>query len=163
MKYLILSIAILFSASAWSVVELAGGYSSYSAGHKTPELTLGAGGSDWLMSGSSSGYKTTAYFHSQYVLRYYKTWNGGDFFWGKVSFGAGGGVMYSVRGFADTGAAEEKANDLVLGPALRAKWNFAGPVFLAVDGVFGIGQLWYQALALNFQDVVTLSVGVSAW
>lgn len=160
MRVVPLIILLLFSPAVFGVVKIAGGYNSVSTGHKTPQLSLGFGGADWLVTGSSSGVRTTTYYHSNYVFGLYSTWTAGDFGWGKMEFGAGGGALYGVRGFKDAGASEETGTDFVIGPALRAQWNFAGPVFLSVEGLFGLGA---QALYLNVQDSVTLAVGVSTW
>lgn len=164
MRIIFLFAATLFFISdpAQATIEMGLGYSSATTGHTSPALILGLGAGDWAMTGSSTGYQTTAYYHSSYTLNYYWTWGSGDFFWGKLESGFGIGTLYAIRGFTDQGSTEETKSDFNLGPAFRLKWIFLDPVFISLEALFGLRDLT-QHLALNAQDSINLSLGVAAW
>jgi hypothetical protein len=79
---------------------------------------------------------------------------------GNFSTGFGLGAMYSKRGFKDTiDTSEETSNDYVLGPAFRVNWTFLKYGYINVDATYGLRDL-FSLLTLNFQDVISTSIGV---
>ena len=128
-----------------------------------PGVELGAGTENWRGSVSAVGVQNAYYYHSSYTGSFYRTWKSGSLFWAEVESGVGGGFMYAERGFQDEGSTtEEKKSDFALGPAFFVQWQFAGPVYLKLDMLWGLRGI-SPLIGLNGQDVVFLSLGVRAW
>jgi hypothetical protein len=155
---ILLIIALLLPVYGHAGLELGTGYSSSHSGRKIPTLALALNSSSFVISGYATGVKNDYYYHSAYGLHAFSMSSSGTF-----STGFGLGAMYSKRGFKDTGdSSEETANDYVLGPAFRVNWTFLKHGYINVDATYGLRDL-FSHLTLNFQDVISTSIGVRLW
>lgn len=156
-------IVILFFFDARAGLLIGSGFNSATGGRLVPSLNLGVGSDSFEVLFTSTGVSTPAYYHSAYKLGAYWTWKAGDFLVGNIDAGFGGGALYAIRSFADTGAQADTKTDYVLGPTFFARWNFWEPVFIGVDGLYGlIGPSGKNGdvLVLNARDNVSFVLGV---
>lgn len=79
-----------------------------------------------------------------------------------MTTGFGVGTLYAERGFKDTSNTLLKKTDYVLGPAFYSQWNFIGPLYLNVEGIYGLigpSNRNHDLVGLNARDHVNLSIG----
>jgi hypothetical protein len=163
MRFIFMLASLLSAEGAFASVQLGSGLSSSMSGRLVPGVELAAGTEIWRGSVNSIGVNTGYYYHSSYSAAFFRTWKAGELFWGEVESGLGGGVMYAVRGFRDEGSATETTkDDVAAGPAYFVQWQFAGPVYMKIDMIWGLRGLG-QLIGLNGQDVIFFSLGVKAW
>lgn len=152
--------ALLFCSAGHSAIELGFGFNSATSGRIVPAVVTSLSGEGWLLTGHSTGVQTDLYYHSSYGLSYFWTWDSGTLFSGNVSSGLGLGAFYSVREYRDSSSADvEQGSDFGLGPGFRVNWTFLGPLFLNMEGVFGLREITHH-LTLNYQDYVNFSIGL---
>lgn len=159
--FILLVLQLAFEARA--DLLLGTGFNSATGGRLVPALNLGAGSNSFEVLFSSTGVSTQAYYHSAYKLGAYWTWKAGDFFIGSVEAGLGPGALYAERSFQDTGVSPETKNDYVLGPTFFVRWVIFDPVFLAVEGLYGLigpSNRYGDIVALNARDSVSLIIGL---
>lgn len=162
-KLLCLLLSLVFSIQAKADFLVGTGFNSATSGRLVPALNVGYGRDSFEVLFSSTGVSTTAYYHSAYRLSAYKTWLAGDFLFADIEAGFGAGGLYAVRGFSDTLASSETKSDYVVGPAFFCRWKLLDPVFLAVEGLYGIigpSNRFGDILGLNARDNVSLIVGI---
>ena len=148
------------STTAHARAIVGGSMSSVFAGRPTPGLNIGFMGKSFGMTFYTSGVRTTHYFHSAYLLDAFWLWKPGDFGWGDIIAGFGGGLYFGNRGYRHTRTSDiHPSQDIDVGPAIRVAWYFAGPVFVAVETMFGVRNIIQPALFF-FQDVSHVSLGV---
>lgn len=159
MRFTILLVLCLWTSSASADVEIGLGMSS-TIGRFVPALSASYVAEPWAISGSSVGVQTPVYYESAYTLAGYKTWKAGDFWWGPVTAGFGGGLAYSQRGYRTSASGDPShLTDFNLGPAFRVQWNFLGgslPIFFNFDAIYGLGL---ASIELAGQDNVIFSLG----
>jgi hypothetical protein len=105
---------------------------------------------------TSVGVKNSVYYHSGYLLSSYYQADVGDYFWGKVRGGIGGGIHFAKRGYVD-GTTSDSKTDFAIGPAIRATWEIFPYGFIGVEGHYGFGA---NNLLLVFQSVNSIIFGV---
>ena len=54
----------------------------------------------------------------------------------------------------------EEVSDAGLGPGFKLTWLFFEPVFLSIEGIFGVTTLPTYILYLSTQDIVVFSIGM---
>lgn len=135
---------------------LGSSFSSITAGRTAPSIYTGYDSSSFAVTFTSVGVKNDVYYHSGYLLNSYFQKDVGDYFWGKVRGGLGGGVHFAKRAYTD-GAVNESKSDLSLGPAIRVTWEIFPYGFLGVEGFYGFGV---NNLLLVFQSVNSIIFGV---
>ncbi len=156
-------ILLLFPAVAFSSLEVGMGMNSTHSGRVVPSLSGAITGNSWALSAFSSGVQNSYYYHSSYGLSWFAQKKVGDMIGGPVAFGIGIGGMYAERGFQDLDAtSESKKNDFAIGPAIRLNWTMAGNFYFNIEGIYGLRNLGSH-LYLNFQDVISTSIGVRLW
>jgi hypothetical protein len=162
MKMSLLLLIFLSLPGAHATVSAGVGISSYTAGRIVPALSLAAELTPaYLLSGQSTGVKSGYYSHSGYAASLYRVWSPGAFWWGPLRAGVGLGFFYAEHAFRDGATAPlEKQSDYGGGPALRMDWNFAGPVYLSVESLFGLKKI-SPNLLLTYQDITQVSVGLT--
>ena len=154
-----LLIIIIFSYNAYSVLSVGSGFSNVTGGRTAPMIYGGFDTEKFALVASAVGVKTSIYYHSSYQVGMFLQNDWGEFWWGKLRAGIGSGLQYSVRGYRNTvESSEEKASDLVLGLAIRVRWNMAGPVFVALETVYGLAGLNF--ILLSTQHTTNLVFGV---
>lgn len=157
--FLALFVVLVVPTPSLGNVEMGIGMNSGHSGRIVPSITLGVGGKNWIISGFSSGVRNSYYYHANYGLHWFRTFEVGKLLGTEVTFGVGAGAMYAEREFQDLGVPGERKSDFVLGPAFRVNWTFLKIMFLNVDATYGLRNI-YSHLFLNFQDVISVSVGV---
>ncbi|MGB0454122.1 MAG: hypothetical protein ACPGJV_10455 [Bacteriovoracaceae bacterium] len=144
-------------------LELGYGMNSTHGGRTIPSLAIAAGTKRFIVSAFSSGVKTNYYYHSTHGLHLLALAKAGDILEGPVVFGLGLGIIHQERGFKDVDATQtDSKSDIVIGPAVRVNWTFFKVMYLNVDATYGLRDVWSH-LTLNFQDVISASVGVRIW
>ncbi len=152
---------LLIGRSAFATVDLGVGVNSATSGRVVPGLAGAVGTSEWIVSGTSTGVRNAYYYHSAYSLAVMKIFKVGDLFWGPITAGAGMGAVYTLDGFQDEGSSSEDTNTSAsAGFAFKVKWNFAGPVYMNMEGIYGIRDPLTHLTSLTFQDFVSFSVGI---
>ncbi len=154
-------IGLNIASASYASVELGVGLSSATSGRYIPALAGAIGGTDWILTGTSTGARNGYYYYSNYSMAWMKTWQAGEFGWGDLKAGLGVGAFYSLRSFKDEGATRaEEDSDFGAGPAFRVQWGFLSPVYCNLEVIWGLRDI-YKHLTLNGQDLVTFSVGVA--
>ena len=144
--------------------QLGSGFNSATGGRIVPSINLGVGSESFRVLFSSTGVATSSYYQSSYTLGAYWTRNAGEILGGSIVTGFGAATLYSERGFQDSASTLEKKTDYVLGPAFFSQWNLLGPIFIAVEGIYGIigpSNRYYDLATLNARDHVNFIFGVS--
>lgn len=160
LKFFKICLIFLISFNALSSVEVGTGFNSAHSGRVVPSLNIALVSADSVISFYSSGVQNSYYYHSSYSLTYFKSKSVGDVFNFPVSFGVGLGINLSERGFDENASSNvEKDSDFVIGPAIRVHWQMFSLMYLSLETIYGIRDIGSH-LALNFQDVTSLSVGV---
>lgn len=155
-------VIFFISAVANATIFLGTGFNSATSGRLVPALNAGYAGQTLELQLSSTGVATTAYYHSSYRMSLYKTWKAGDFLFGTTESGFGAGALYGVRGYKETETVTETKSDYVVGPTFFVRWMLWGPMYISVDGLYGIigpssrnGDL----IGLNARDNVNFVIG----
>lgn len=160
---LILTSAWFWGVEAQAVGFVGSGFNSATGGRLIPTLNLGLGTKSFEIQFSSTGVSTTAYYQSIYKFGGYWTYQAGKFIFGRVEAGFGPGLLFSVRGFADDGASEQTKTDYVIGPTFFVRWVMVGPLYISVDGLYGLIGPSSRAgdlVGLNARDNASFSIGV---
>ncbi|MDZ4660602.1 MAG: hypothetical protein SGJ18_03165 [Pseudomonadota bacterium] len=113
----------------------------------------------YSVSAHSTGVQTNLYYDSSYYVSL--TWSSvrSQFWWGAIHGGFGLGAYFTERGYRETTASSlERASDLALGPSIRIVWDVLGPVYISLEGMYGLRNPLAH-LFLSFQDVELISVG----
>ena len=141
-------------------IEMGAGINSAHSGRTVTTLSLGVNSGSVGGTFFTSGTQSTYSYQSTYALNIYKIKKAGDLIGGVVNFGYGFGGSYSKHGLKDLNATESVTkSDFVLGPSLRLNWILFKHLYINMEGIYGLRGL-FSHLALNFQDVVFLGVGV---
>lgn len=163
MKNILILISFIFGGNSFASIEIGSGYSSSHSGRSIPTLALAYSDSSFALSGYSTGVQNDYYYHSAYGLHAFSLKSLGTFLGGNMVGGAGLGAMYSKRGFKDSNdTSESSSDDYVLGPAFRINWSMTSFLFINVDVTYGLRDI-FSHLTLNFQDVVSTSIGFRLW
>ncbi|HAZ11936.1 MAG: hypothetical protein A2X86_07205 [Bdellovibrionales bacterium GWA2_49_15] len=159
LKLLILTVMCLLP-KAHAEVGVASGFSAVTGGRTVPLLYASGEGNEYAVTAYSVGVNTSVYYHSGYMASLFKRYKpSGDFISGGLDAGLGWGLYYYKIGFkrSSTAALEEKSATAT-GPAFRVLWNLAPPVFVGIEGMYGIrGLNW---ILLSTQDIVSVLLGV---
>ena len=144
-------------------MHLGVGVSSSTDGRATPAINLGLPfGKQYLLSATSAGVQTKAYYHSTYNMSFLKWMKGSKTLFGETFIGLGAGVHYGVKGIAldpdDEDSEVEKDTDFDIGPAFRMAVHPFDSFFVGFDFVMGLGA---GALGLGFADSGAFAVGVN--
>jgi len=163
MKKIILILSLILCGQTLASLDLGIGYNSTHSGRSIPTLAGALTGSSFALSGFASGVYNSYSYHSSYGLSYFRTKKVGDLVGGEFVFGFGLGTHYAERGFQDLGATTTtKKSDYVVGPAIRLHWSIIKVMFINIDATYGLKKLGPH-IFMNFQDVISTSVGVSLW
>ena len=161
-KWLLFSLAILQALpidSSRAAITIGTQTSAITDGRALPGLHLGVDISEYRVRVMSTGVSSQLYYQSAWSLEALSTWSAGQFLWGPVTAGFGGGLLYEKRGFRLTpNSALDESDDFVIGPAFQVAWKIAGPIYITVDAIFGLQGLNF--FALNFQHVTSLGLGL---
>jgi hypothetical protein len=161
---MIIFIMSLFPILVEAGLQVGSGFNSATGGRIVPSVNLGVGSDSFRVLFSSTGVATSAYYQSSYTQGAYWTQKAGEIFGGAVVTGFGVGGLYAERGFLSSSSVLEKKGDYVLGPAFFSQWNFLGPVFIGVEGLYGLigpSNRYYDIVSLNARDHVNFIIGVS--
>jgi hypothetical protein len=156
-KSLIILFLVLFLFDANAEIIVGSGFNSITGGRPSPTLYTGYDSSSFAVTANAVGVKTKIYYHSGYVVSAFSQKEMGDFWWGKLRAGFGGGIHYAQRQYVD-GAVNETKSDFALGPAMRVTWEIFPFGFIGVDELYGIRSL--ETLVLSTQNIISLIFGV---
>jgi hypothetical protein len=159
MKILLLSLLSIMSLSVQSArFDLGTSLLNSKQGRIIPSVHFGLDLENLHMSFHSTGVKTELYYHNSYILSAYLQEEWGSLGTAKFRAGFGGGIYYSIFSYReDRAEADQKFDDVVLGPGLRAEWLIADKFFLSLESIMGVMGL--HVIALTFQEVSVLSLG----
>jgi hypothetical protein len=154
---------LLLPTLAFGSLDFGLGMNSTHSGRVVPSAAMALSGSSMALSVFSSGVKNSYYYHSTYGVSIFGTKKAGTLMGGDVIFGLGPGLMYAKRGFQDINDTEMLTkSDFAIGPAIRVHWSILKIFYLNIDAIYGVRDI-YSHLTLNFQDVISFSVGFSLW
>lgn len=164
MRFLLFFLFFFFQSPSFGAIVVGAGTSSATSGRIRPGL-YGAFETDSIsISAFTTGTNNYYSYHSSYYGGFFLNTVKDGFWWGDIIGGFGLGMLYSERGFQDGDADDlTVTSDFVMGPSFRMSWNFAGPVFLGLEALFGIdptSQGIFNHITLNFQDFVIMNAGV---
>ena len=162
MKKLLLFILSIYASFSLASLELGTGYSSSHSGRMVPTFAGAITSSSFALSAYSAGVKNKFYFHNAYGLHAFGLKKLGTLLGGDVVGGAGVGFMYSRRNFKDTDSHAINSDDYVFGPAIRVNWTFLKVMYVNVDATYGVRDIGTH-IFMNFQDVISTSIGVRIW
>lgn len=144
-------------------VAIGAAMTAHSSGQLNPGIHGALDFKNFAITGYSTGMATEAFFLNGYQAAFYWMFSPGDFLWGEFRAGFGIGVMYRKLGWRTN---PNNANfidireDVNFGPAVRGVWYVAKPIFIAVEGVFGLKDIG-NTIHFNFQDSSALIVGAA--
>ncbi|MBI2522189.1 MAG: hypothetical protein HYV97_17350 [Bdellovibrio sp.] len=160
MLKLLVLIVMLLSSMAQAGVGIASGFSAVTGGRTIPLLYASGESNEYAVTGYGVGVNTSVYYHSGYMASLFKKYKpSGDFISGGLDAGLGWGFYYYKIGFKSSSSATlEEKSATATGPALRVLWNLAPPVFIGLEGMYGLrGLNW---VLLSTQDIVSILLGV---
>lgn len=156
----LLVLLVLFCPfAARADVSLGVGSSSVFSSRFVPVVEAGWSNQNFGVFGSTGGVRTSSSFYNAYELKLMGLWSPGNFWWGKLTAGFGGGFFYAAEGFRPSGGATQRTSDWTVGPAIRLHWAIFKPVFAAADCTFGLRNP-FSIFGLYVQDIARLSIGV---
>lgn len=143
MKRLMLTWLLALPISTYAIFGFGSGISSTTSGHPHPLIYIEAHLGKLGVSGYSVGFHNSFYYQTAYQASvYYIHKVGGDkgsFFWGDSLVYAGAAIYYSQRGYR--GELDESAttdDTLYAGPFLGVSWQFLSPLFMSLEGLYGV-------------------------
>lgn len=154
-------VLLLIAATSQASYDFGVGASSFTAGRPVPALALGYDGDSWGAIYRSVGVRTTIYAQNAWTLaghRYKYKESLGPI---NASIGAGLGLAYMTRAYRDSPTATvETTNESAIGPHLALKLNY-GYFYFGWDTLLGLTPQIMQHIALNFQDLSHVTIGIS--
>lgn len=156
-----MAMALLPSKSEAFGLSVGAAMTAHTSGQFNPGIHAAIDFKSFAITGHSAGMATEAFFVNGYQAAAYWMWSPGDFLWGELRAGFGFGVMYRKLGWRTN---PNNANfidireDVNFGPTLRAVWYVVKPVFVSIEGLFGLKDLGHVT-HINFQDSAALIVG----
>ncbi len=134
-----------FSCSQAYSMFLGVGFHSHTSGRLVPSLNGGFNiGKDYIVSGTSSGVATKAYYSNQYSLSFLYRFDFGSHWFGTMRGGMGIGGVYGTKGYVadpdETPVVELNDIDSGLGPAFRISFNPLNHMYFALDYVLAMGK-----------------------
>ncbi|SMF26066.1 hypothetical protein [Pseudobacteriovorax antillogorgiicola] len=148
-------------------MHLGVGFASHTSGRMVPSFNGGFGlGSSLLVSGTSSGVATKAYYSNQYSLSFLYRFDFGKHWFGQLKGGMGVGATYGTKAVAANPDADEQDGveseeqgdvDSGLGPAFRIAFNPFSGFYIGLDYVLAIGP---GAIGNGWGDVGMFALGL---
>ncbi len=164
LNLMLLSLLSLDALNANAAVRVGAGFSTLTSGRQIPALGLGINiGKDWCASGMLAGVRTEAYYSSGFMVNGLRTKDWGDFWFGRLEVGFGGGLYYGEKGIYTSVDQDgnltnlAKDEDLTVGPAFRVAFKPLPHVFLSVEYLMGIGG---SIISNAWEDVGMGAIGV---
>lgn len=152
------ALALLAGPSALASVEVGVGLSSVHEGRAIPALRA-TYGENWVYSLHSSGTRTSVYAQNAWSASVSRLAQQGDLGWLKFDLNIGGAFALIDRRYRTSTTSEiSSQSEFVVGPSATLRWRL-GPVVLGFEAIFGLRPS-LQHLALNFQDVTHVTLGV---
>lgn len=145
-KFLLLMMCVLASSQAYGIF-LGLGFHSHTSGRLVPSLNGGFDvGNRFIVSGTSSGVSSKAYYSNQYSLSCLYRFDFGKHWFGTMKGGMGIGGIYGTKAVIEdpdsdpeTPFVEQEDTDSGLGPAFRISFNPVSHMYLALDYVLTVG------------------------
>ena len=162
MKKILVLIAFLMPSISMASLEIGTGYSSSHSGRMVPTLAVGLSSQSFVLSGYAAGVSNKYYYHNAYGLHAMSLGKVGRLLGGDVVAGGGLGLMYAKRAFKDLDSSEAGKDDFAIGPAFRVNWTIFNFMYINIDATYGIRNFGSH-LFLNFQDVISTSLGIRLW
>jgi len=156
----VILIVLSIPCECLSEIGIGTGYSGVTHGRPIPLIYLSIGTSRIVFTASSTGVKTSLYYHSAWQAHLFFNRNMGDLWWGRVDLGLGWGAFASKKAYReDTSSEEDRKYDFLTGPAFRITWEIMNPFFIAVETLYGLDNPFYHLmLAFRFQGTAIMGV-----
>lgn len=155
---------LCFASQAHAGARAGVGFSTVTSGRQIPALGLGIDLSkEWQVSAMLAGAQTEAYFTSGYTLNVLRSKDWGDFWFGRLEVGFGGGAFYGEKGAYRSVDEEgkltdlEKQKDTTVGPAFRVAFKPFAHAFVSLEYLMGIGT---SVISNAWEDVGMGAIGV---
>ena len=136
------------------------GMTSFTSGRQIPSAYLGLEWESFMITGSSTGYRTRYDYLSGYTMSGYAAWDFGTLLGIMTRGGFGLGVYQSRRGYRATLTADTAhKDDFGAGPAIEVTIYPFNLLFLRIETVFGLGHA--NNAYLIFQEISQLTLGLN--
>ncbi len=162
--FIVVASSAFLSRQVEASVRAGVGYSSVTSGRTIPALALGLTvNQNWALSAMLAGAHTPVYYTSGVMMNGLWTKDWGDFVFGRLEVGFGGGVYHGEKGIYKSVDSQGKPSDLVkdqdnvIGPAFRVAYKPWKYVHVSVEFLMGFGT---SLISNAWQDVGLGSVGV---
>lgn len=162
LKLLWVAFALLSATAIRADVRAGAGFSTVTSGRPVPALELGLSISGWSLSGMFAGARTKAYYSSGIMGNIMRTADWGDFWFGRLEVGFGGGAYHGEKGIytkvEDDGHLSDlqKDQDNIVGPAFRVAFKPVEHIHISLEFLMGIGT---SILSNAWEDVGMGTVG----
>lgn len=153
--------SFMLSYHAWAGVLFGTGLHASMGGRFNPSIHVGYQFEHFGATAYSVGAKSSIYLHQAYQLNFYYLWHAGELLDRPVTAGIGVGGFGAIKTYKSFSNAQPMRHyDGTAGPGFRVSWKFLDPVFLSIDGLFGVVADTSLLLTLNAQDIVNFAIGV---
>jgi hypothetical protein len=149
----------LHAGIARAEVAVGAGLMANTFGRDVVALYGAASAGNFGVSAFSGGVATSVYYQSAYELSFSYLVRPGRLLWGPIMVGLGFGAYLAKERYAPPGMIAGNHFDYTLGPDFSITWKFLGPMFVTVDALFGLRNVWSN-FVLAPQDIVNGAVGV---
>ena len=161
MKKLILTLfTLLLSSNIYASIGIGSGFTQVTEGRTVPILYGMVESPDWAITGFAVGVSNSYYFHNGYSLNVLKKFAPQPFLWSKLEGAVGWGFYYYMMEF-DAGPTSNKleASGYNSGPTFRVMWEIGYPIYLGVEGMFGVLNNPTSLIYLSSQEIITIILG----
>lgn len=159
----LISVTLGSASAAFGAARVGVGFSTLTSGRQIPALELGIGYNDYALSAMLAGAQTEAYYTSGILVNGLKVKDWGEFWFGRLEVGFGGGLYYGQKGvYTDVDADGqpinlEKDTDTGLGPAFRVAFKPFAHMHISLEYMMGFGT---SVISNAWQDVGMGAIGV---
>lgn len=161
---LVVTLPICLPSHVRAGVRVGTGFSTVTSGRQIPALSLGLDfGKDWSGSTMLSGAQTKDYYTSGFMVNALSNKDWGDFWFGRLHVGFGGGLFYGEKGiYMEVDENGDRKNfkkdiDNTFGPAFRVAFKPFANSYVSVEYLMGIGG---SIFSNAWEDVGMGAIGV---
>lgn len=159
-----IALALGASSQSLAVVRAGVGYSTVTSGRQVPALGLGITyDNKWSASAMFAGARSQAHYVSGIMINVMRTKDWGEFWFGRLEVGFGGGAFHSEKGIYRSIDNDgkltnlEKDQDNMFGPAFRVAFIPIEHVHVSVEFLMGFGS---SLISNAWGDVGLGTIGV---
>ena len=158
-----MALSLIPASPATAVISVGVGYSTVTSGRQIPALELGLDVNQWAINGMFAGARTKAYYTSGIMGAVLRKVDWGEFWFGRLEVGFGGGVYHGEKGIYTSTDEEgkltslEKDQDNAAGPVFRVAFKPITGIHISVEYLMGVGS---SIFSNAWEDVGMGAIGV---